>query len=402
MANSVNPHIIVDPLKITVVMPFNLKAKEELKKLVPYEERSWDGISKTWKLTPTKENYELSIRILKKYFPIFAAKPIIFNKGGDVQATFSVAINTTSFYTILQVADNATLAEIKKGHRLLVMKLHPDKGGNAEHFRLVQKAYQTLSHPKKKARYDRARKLIYGKAMPNPPVANSPPRTPKSTTAAMFSINDYVAVTKLNHTDIAGKIVSKNWNSPLNSWTYYLEGWPHWYEEKELVLAKKRPFIHQFQIGDIVEFRTGTYEILTISRHDPTYPVTMRLRNLTNIGPVSINVSEHHFGEIKYVGRAFVPSSQSYLTPQDQQITDMLNAQAQQTGKPASKTVHHSPTSSTTTTVLPKYKRGDTAEGPSGERYVFIEMVEHSSTLGVFVDLNFNIRTLSLRDLIKV
>lgn len=57
-------------------------------------------------------------------------------------------------YQILGVAKEATDTEIKKAYRKLASKHHPDKGGDAEKFKEIQKAYETLSDPNKRAQYD--------------------------------------------------------------------------------------------------------------------------------------------------------------------------------------------------------------------------------------------------------
>src|SRR5256885_3645641 len=56
------------------------------------------------------------------------------------------------------VARGATADEIKKAHRKLVRKFHPDVTNNdpasAERFKEAQEAYDVLSDPSKKASYD--------------------------------------------------------------------------------------------------------------------------------------------------------------------------------------------------------------------------------------------------------
>ena len=49
----------------------------------------------------------------------------------------------------------ADAAEIKKAYRKKAMKEHPDKGGDPEKFKELSAAYDVLSDPKKKERYDR-------------------------------------------------------------------------------------------------------------------------------------------------------------------------------------------------------------------------------------------------------
>jgi molecular chaperone DnaJ len=61
----------------------------------------------------------------------------------------------TDPYTLLGVSKNASADEIKKAYRKLAHQHHPDKkGGNEAKFKEINEAYQTLSDPDKKARYD--------------------------------------------------------------------------------------------------------------------------------------------------------------------------------------------------------------------------------------------------------
>lgn len=63
----------------------------------------------------------------------------------------------TTYYEMLSVSKTATLDQIKSGYRRMVKQWHPDVCHDpdaAEVFRAVQKAYETLSDKKLKARYD--------------------------------------------------------------------------------------------------------------------------------------------------------------------------------------------------------------------------------------------------------
>lgn len=62
------------------------------------------------------------------------------------------------YYDILKVDKTASAAEIKKAYRKKAIKFHPDKNPNdkqaEENFKKAAEAYEVLSNPDKKARYD--------------------------------------------------------------------------------------------------------------------------------------------------------------------------------------------------------------------------------------------------------
>lgn len=57
-------------------------------------------------------------------------------------------------YQTLGISPKAEAQEIKSAFRMLAVKHHPDKGGDARLFAVVQEAYAVLSDPSRRAEYD--------------------------------------------------------------------------------------------------------------------------------------------------------------------------------------------------------------------------------------------------------
>lgn len=58
------------------------------------------------------------------------------------------------YYNILGVSKDASPDDIKKAFRKLAMQHHPDKGGDENHFKKINEAYDVLSDSNKRAQYD--------------------------------------------------------------------------------------------------------------------------------------------------------------------------------------------------------------------------------------------------------
>ena len=63
------------------------------------------------------------------------------------------------FYDVLGVPRTATEAQISEAYRKLALKYHPDRNPDDEEsvvkFKEAAEAFEVLSHPEKRARYDR-------------------------------------------------------------------------------------------------------------------------------------------------------------------------------------------------------------------------------------------------------
>lgn len=59
-----------------------------------------------------------------------------------------------NLYKVLGVNASASQSEIKEAYRKLSMKTHPDRKGDPKVFQKVKEAYDILSNPDKRSRYD--------------------------------------------------------------------------------------------------------------------------------------------------------------------------------------------------------------------------------------------------------
>lgn len=64
-------------------------------------------------------------------------------------------VDTQKYYDIIGVKKDATPKELKKAYRKKAMKCHPDRGGDQDKFKELNKVYDVLSDPEKREAYDK-------------------------------------------------------------------------------------------------------------------------------------------------------------------------------------------------------------------------------------------------------
>jgi curved DNA-binding protein len=74
---------------------------------------------------------------------------------------------TVDYYDLLQVSPNAECETIRRIHRMLAARYHPDnlETGDSEHFVLLNEAYNTLADQEKRLAYDTQRQLLHSQPM---------------------------------------------------------------------------------------------------------------------------------------------------------------------------------------------------------------------------------------------
>ena len=79
------------------------------------------------------------------------------NNSKNDKSPKSSIVNDNDHYSVLRVERNATDAEIKKAYRKMALKYHPDKNKDpaaGDLFRRIQQAYEVLSDPSSRRKYD--------------------------------------------------------------------------------------------------------------------------------------------------------------------------------------------------------------------------------------------------------
>jgi DnaJ domain len=78
----------------------------------------------------------------------------------------------TDYYEFLQISPHASAETIHRVYRFLASRYHPDNGdsGDANKFQMLRTAYDVLSDPEQRAKYDASRNV---EAPPQPPLSTS-------------------------------------------------------------------------------------------------------------------------------------------------------------------------------------------------------------------------------------
>lgn len=66
-----------------------------------------------------------------------------------------MSVSEDNLYGVFGVPATVTAHELKRAYRRMQRSSHPDTGGSAEHFRIVQEAWAVLGTPDRRQAYDR-------------------------------------------------------------------------------------------------------------------------------------------------------------------------------------------------------------------------------------------------------
>jgi len=101
-----------------------------------------------------KEDWEAAVRLLEKAFSAGG------RTNGDIHARLNRAqkllkqSRQKDYYKVLGVARDADAKTIKKAFRKAALTAHPDKGGSEAKMAVVNEAYEVLSKPELRQRFD--------------------------------------------------------------------------------------------------------------------------------------------------------------------------------------------------------------------------------------------------------
>lgn len=189
--------ITIDGAALIYKTPYNPALVADLKLRVPASDRLWDGTQKAWRVSP--KHAALLVELAEQHLGEHITAPVMSTNttpetrlvdvryigstkergSGDRSAfgwcegSWSIVLpetvlrewfdapkrpdEETTLYQVLAVKPDADIQTVKQAYRRLSKQWHPDvsrEPGSAEVFRRITDAYQLLSDPAKRARYD--------------------------------------------------------------------------------------------------------------------------------------------------------------------------------------------------------------------------------------------------------
>lgn len=184
---------------IAFIAPYNAAAVDALKQAIPSSDRTWDKAAKQWRVLPGHVCVLTAIAY-KHYGEVIIPPPLMkptapagpvtklfamrylgrVKDRGNEQSAYGWADGTwrlvfpeqvlrdwfgierkpgqaLTLYNVLTVKADADQAEIKASWKRLIRQWHPDRCAEsdaAQQFHAIQSAYEVLSDPARRARYD--------------------------------------------------------------------------------------------------------------------------------------------------------------------------------------------------------------------------------------------------------
>jgi len=189
--------------------PFNRRGVDDLKDRIPFTDRAWDGRNKVWRVHP--RHAQTLVDLAWRWWgeqvqaPTVSAQPVeeirLFDvryvgcarerEAGKERTAYAWVDGTwgvifteevlrrwfldatpaagaanpqaaKTLYAVLMLPEDAPQEDIRKNYRKLARQWHPDvctEPNAADMFVLIQQAYETLSDPKRRKKYDAGLRL---------------------------------------------------------------------------------------------------------------------------------------------------------------------------------------------------------------------------------------------------
>ncbi|EMD31819.1 hypothetical protein CERSUDRAFT_119389 [Gelatoporia subvermispora B] len=113
-----------------------------------------DGVIGRAEALMIKEEWEEAVRVLERAFEASGRSNREIHQHLQKAQKLLKQSRQKDYYKVLGVARDADTKTIKKAYRKAVMKAHPDKGGSEAKMATVNEAYEVLSNPELRQRFD--------------------------------------------------------------------------------------------------------------------------------------------------------------------------------------------------------------------------------------------------------